>query len=178
MKKRLGRLGSAVVALPLLIFPSLLISASSPPEATEASWQRGEFGTGSFGTITIPPATLNGACQYNAGFLGTDANIRVFWKPPATYPNLTDAVIDVHLLTAGSVVTTLQGYPGTANTTGSSSAGYTTEIPATLLGGVLGFNTQFQVDIYIAAAGWKSTPVSVKANAGSVAGLGGSCTNL
>ncbi|MFK0040259.1 hypothetical protein ACIQTW_10495 [Paenarthrobacter sp. NPDC090517] len=172
MRKRLGWWSSTALAL------ALLISVSSPSPVTEASWQRSEFSRGSFGTITIPPATLNGACQYNAGFLGTDANVRVFWKPPATYPNLTDALIDVHLLTAGSPVTTLQGYPGAANTTGSSSTGYTTEIPATLLGGILGFNTQFQVDIYIAAAGWKSTPVSVRANAGLIAGAGGSCTNL
>ncbi|BCW34436.1 hypothetical protein StoSoilA2_04920 [Arthrobacter sp. StoSoilA2] len=177
MKKRPGRLGSVAVALSLLIFPSLLISASSPPPMTDASWQRSEFGRGSFGTITIPPATLNGPCEYHPTLLGAGAYVRVFWKPPATYPNLTDAVIDVHLITAGSTVTTLQGYPGTANTTGSS-AGYTTDIPATLLGGILGFNTQFQVDIYISAAGWKSTPVSVRANAGLVAGIGGSCTNL
>lgn len=171
MKKRLGWLSSAVMAL------ALLISTSSPSSVTEASWQRGEFGGGSFGTITIPPATLNGACEYNPAFLGAGAYVRIFWKPPSTYPNLTDAVIDVHLVTAGSTVTTLQGYPGAANTTGSA-AGYTTEIPATLLGGILGFNTQFQVDIYIAAAGWKSTPVSVRANAGLIAGVGGSCTNL
>ena len=177
MKKRPGRLRSVAVALSLLIFPSLLISASSPPPMTDASWQRSEFGRGSFGTITIPPATLNGPCEYHATLLGAGAYVRVFWKPPATYPNLTDAVIDVHLITAGSTVTTLQGYPGTANTTGSS-AGYTTDIPATLLGGILGFNTQFQVDIYISGAGWKSTPVSVRANAGLVAGIGGSCTNL
>jgi hypothetical protein len=171
MRKRLGWLGSFAVAL------ALLISASSPAAVTEASWQRSEFGRGSFGTITVPPATLNGACEYNPAFLGAGAYIRIFWKPPATYSNLADAVIDVHLLTAGSTVTTLQGYPGTANTTGSA-AGYTTDIPATLLGGILGFNTQFQVDIYITAAGWTSTPVSVRANAGLVAGVGGSCTNL
>lgn len=171
MKKRIGWLGCVAMAF------ALLISASSPPEVTEASWQRSEFGAGSFGTITIPPATLNGACKYTS-IGGTGAHITVFWKPPASYPDLTDAVIDVHLLTAGSVVTTLQGYPGTANTTGSSSAGYTTDIPATLLGGILGFNTQFQVDIYITSAGWTSTPVSARANAGLIAGVGGSCTNL
>jgi hypothetical protein len=177
MKRRLGRLGSVAVATALLFFPSLLISASSPPSVTDASWQRSEFGRGSFGAITIPPATLNGPCEYHPTFLGAGAYVRVFWIPPAAYPNLTDAVIDVHLVTAGSTVTTLQGYPGAANTTGSA-AGYTTDIPATLLGGIFGFNTQFQVDIYISAAGWKSTPVSVRANAGLVAGVGGSCTNL
>ncbi|WP_416418067.1 hypothetical protein [Paenarthrobacter aromaticivorans] len=171
MKKRLGWLASGAVAF------ALLISASSPPSVTEASWLRSEFGTGSFGTITIPPATLNGACEYHPVLLGAGAYVRIFWKPPAAYPDLADALIDVHLITAGSPVTTLQGYPGTANTTGTS-AGYTTDIPATLLGGILGFNTQFQVDIYVTTAGWKSTPVSVKANAGLIAGVGGSCTNL
>ncbi|MFE4080875.1 hypothetical protein [Paenarthrobacter sp. YIM B13468] len=171
MKKRLGWLASGAVAF------ALLTSASSPPSVTEASWQRSEFGTGSFGTITIPPATLNGACEYHPVLLGAGAYVRIFWKPPAAYPDLADALIDVHLITAGSPVTTLQGYPGTANTTGTS-AGYTTDIPATLLGGILGFNTQFQVDIYVTTAGWKSTPVSVKANAGLIAGVGGSCTNL
>lgn len=172
MRKRLGWLGALAVAF------ALMLSASSPPSVTEAAWQKGTFASsGSFGTITIPPATLNGPCEFNAAFLGAGAYIRVFWKPPAAYPNLTDAVIDVHLITAGSPVTTLQGYPGVANTTGSS-AGYTTDVPATLLGGILGFNTQFQVDIYIASAGWRSTPVSVRANAGVIAGVGGSCTNL
>ena len=171
MRKRLGWLAFGAMAF------ALLISASSPPSLTEASWQRNEFGTGSFGTVTIPPATLTAACEYHPVFLGAGAYVRIFWKPPAAYPALADALIDVHLITAGSPVTTLQGYPGTANTTGTS-AGYTTDIPATLLGGILGFNTQFQADIYITAAGWKSTPVSVKANAGLIAGVGGSCTNL
>ncbi|MFJ5955962.1 hypothetical protein ACIQC5_08375 [Paenarthrobacter sp. NPDC092416] len=170
MKRRLAFLGTLLVPL------AMLFAASSPP-ATEAAWQRAQFSNGSFGTITIPPASLNGPCEYNAAFLGAGAYVRIYWKPPAGYPNLSDAVIDVHLITAGSTVTTLQGYPGVANTTGSS-AGYTTDIPATLLGGLLGFNTQFQVDIYITAAGWKSTPVSVRANAGLVAGIGGSCTNV
>lgn len=161
-----------------LLFPmALLFPAPSPHSVTEAAWQRNEFARGSLGTITIPPATLNGPCEYHPVFLGAGAYVRVFWKPPAGYPNLTDAVIDVHLITAGSAVTTLQGYPGVANTTGTS-AGYTTDIPATLLGGLLGFNTQFQVDIYISAKGWKSTPVSVRANAGVIAGIGGSCTNV
>ncbi|MEV7604043.1 hypothetical protein AB0N65_01210 [Paenarthrobacter sp. NPDC089322] len=171
MKRKVGLLGA--VAVPL----ALLVSASSPPAVTEAAWQREEIGRGSFTTATIPPATLNGPCTYNPQVLGVGAYVRVLWKPPPGYPNLTDAVIEVHLLTAGSAVTTLQGYPGVANTTGTS-AGYTTDIPATLLGGILGFNTQFQVDIFIASAGWRSTPVSVRANAGLIAGIGGSCTNL
>ncbi|MFE4194272.1 hypothetical protein ACFRJ9_00250 [Paenarthrobacter sp. NPDC056912] len=171
MKRRLAFLGA-------LVFPlALLFPGSGPLPVTEAAWQRGEFTRGNFGTITLPPASLNGPCEFHPVFLGVGAYVRVFWKPPAGYPNLTDAVIDVHLITAGSAVTTLQGYPGVANTTGTS-AGYTTDIPATLLGGLLGFNTQFQVDIYTAAAGWKSTPVSVRANAGVIAGIGGSCTNV
>ena len=155
----------------------LVLSAASPPAVTEAAWQQNTYATGSFGTITLPPATLNGPCEFNPAFLGVGAYVRVYWKPPAGYPNLTDAAIDVHLITSGSAVTTLQGYPGAANTTGTS-AGYTTDIPATLLGGLLGFNTQFQVDIYITSAGWRSTPVSVRANAGLVAGVGGSCANV
>ncbi len=155
----------------------VLSVVNPPPSVTEAAWQRGQFSAGSFGAITVPPASLNGSCEFHPVFLGVGAYVRVFWKPPAAYPNLTDAVIDVHLTTAGSAVTTLQGYPGVANTTGTP-AGYTTDIPATLLGGLLGFNTQFQVDIYITKAGWKSTPVSVRANAGIIAGIGGSCTNV
>ena len=162
-----------LLALPLAV----VLSVVNPPSVTEAAWQRGQYSSGSFGTVTIPAASLNGPCEFHPVFLGVGAYVRVFWKPPAGYTNLTDAAIDVHLTTAGSVVTTLQEYPGAANTTGTP-AGYTTDIPATLLGGLLGFNTQFQVDIYITRAGWKSTPVSVRANAGIIAGVGGSCTNV
>ncbi|MGF6835018.1 hypothetical protein QF015_003209 [Paenarthrobacter sp. TE4293] len=171
MRLRFAFLGALLSTL------TLLFAASSPPSVTEAAWQRTPFSNGSFGTITVPPAALNGPCEFHPVILGVGAYIRIFWKPPAGYPNLTDAVIDVHLTTSGSAVTTLQGYPGAANTTGTS-AGYTTDIPATLLGGLLGFNTQFQVDIYITSAGWRSTPVSVRANAGVIAGIGGSCTNV
>ncbi|TVU59303.1 hypothetical protein FQP90_19605 [Paenarthrobacter nitroguajacolicus] len=170
-KRVLASLGALL--LPLV----LLFTASSPHSVTEAAWQRDEVVRGSFGTITIPPATLNGPCEYHPVFLGVGAYVRVFWKPPAGYPNLTDTVMDVHLVTAGSTVTTLQGYPGPSNTTGSP-AGYTTDIPATLLGGLLGFNTQFNIDIFTSANGWRSTPVSVRANAGILAGIGGSCTNV
>lgn len=154
---------------------ALLVSSSAMPALTEAAWQDNERATGSVTTATIPAASLNGPCEFHATFLGFGAFIRVFWKAPTGY---TMANAEVQVSPVGSALTPLQGFTVSgANTTGSP-AGYTTDIPSSVLGGVLGFNTNFDLAIVMNQGGWKSQPVTVRANAGVLAGIGGSCTNL
>lgn len=162
-----------IVAVPLAV----VFGAANPPAATEAGWQRGAFSTGSYGTVTIPAPTLNGACTYDPGFLGLGAYVRVLWKPPAGYA-LADAEMQASTSGLGSVLAPLTGYSLTANTTGSAAAGYVTDVPVNLLGGLLGLGTELQLAIVMKRYGWTSKSASVATNAGLVAGLGGSCRNL
>ncbi|SDX57574.1 hypothetical protein SAMN04487917_11416 [Arthrobacter sp. yr096] len=164
-----------MVALPLaLVFP-----ASNPPAVTEASWERGEYSSGSFGTITIPPPTLNGACTYNPGIIGLGAYVRIFWKPPAGY-TLANSEMQASTSGLGSLLAPLTGFSITSNTTGSAAAGYVTDVPVNLLGGLLGLGTELQLAIVIKDPVnlWISKPASVATNAGLIAGLGGNCRNL
>ncbi len=164
-----------VLAVPLAV----VLSVVNPPAATEAAWQRGQFASGSFGTVTIPAPTLNGQCTYNPGVLGLGAYVRILWKAPAGY-SLANAELQVSTSGLGSALAPLTGYNLAANTTGNAASGYSTEVQANLLGGLLGLGTELQIAITVKdpVSGWTSKAASVASNAGLVAGLGGSCRNL
>lgn len=146
---------------------------------TEAAWQRSEYATGSFGTITIPAPTLNGQCTYNSGPLGLNSFVRIFWLPPSGY-TLAQAEMQASTSGLGSALAPLTGYNLAANTTGNATSGYVTDVQTNLLGGLLGLGTELQLAIVIKdpATGWTSKSASVASNAGLVAGLGGNCRNL
>ncbi|WP_426005710.1 hypothetical protein ACPFL9_02805 [Paenarthrobacter sp. NyZ202] len=173
MRKYLAALGA--VALPV----AMMLTASNPPAVTEASWARGTYASGNFGTVTIPAPTLNGQCTYNPGVLGLGAYVRIFWLPPSGY-TLSQAEVQASTSGLGSALAPLTGYNLSINTTGSAAAGYVTDVPTNLLGGLLGLGTELQIAIVIRdpATSWTSKAASVASNAGLIAGLGGNCRNL
>lgn len=168
-KARLAVLAALVVVV--------LLSASGPPAATEASWQDAELSLGSFTAATIPAPTLNGPCSYNPGLAGLGAYVRILWKAPAGY-SLADAEMQASTSGLGSVLAPLTGFSLTSETTGTPAAGYVTDVPVNLLGGLLGLGTELQLGIVMKRHGWTSKAASVATNAGLVAGLGGTCRNL
>ncbi|MDR6640398.1 hypothetical protein [Paenarthrobacter nitroguajacolicus] len=167
------------VGLALAVPLAVVLAASSPPSATEAGWQRDAYGAGTFGTITIPAPTLNGTCTYNPGIAGIGAYVRIFWKPPSGY-TLANSEMQASTSGLGSLLAPLTGFSITSNTTGSAAAGYVTDVPVNLLGGLLGLGTELQLAIVVRDPVnlWVSKPASVATNAGLIAGLGGSCRNL
>ncbi|MEQ4566585.1 hypothetical protein [Paenarthrobacter sp. CAP02] len=164
-----------LLAAPLAV----VLVVSNPPAATEAAWQQEAYGTGTFGTITIPAPTLNGTCTYNPGIAGLGAYVRIFWKPPAGY-TLANAEMQASTSGLGSLLAPLTGFSITSSTTGSAAAGYVTDVPVNLLGGLLGLGTELQLAIVVRDPVnlWVSKPASVATNAGPIAGLGASCRNL
>jgi hypothetical protein len=173
LRRRSVGMAGLLLAVPLAV----VLSAMNPPAVTEAAWQHGQFASGSFGTVTIPAPALNGQCTYNPGILGLGAYVRILWKPPTGY---TSANAEVQASTSGlgSALAPLTGFSLTSNTTGSPAAGYVTDVPVNLLGGLLGLGTELQIAIVIKDGSWTSKSASVATNAGLVAGLGGSCRNL
>lgn len=144
---------------------------------TSAAWTDREWTSASgVGTYTVPPATLNRPCVYNAGVLGLGAKIIIYWKPPAGF-TLSNATMYASQSGLGSVLAPLTGFSMTASTT-TSGADYVTEVPVNLLGGLLGLGAELELAIVMNSGTWPSVPVKVRANPGLVGGLGGSCTNL
>jgi len=161
------------VGLMLAVPLAVVLVASNPPAATEASWQRGEHASGSFAAITIPPPTLNGDCTYNLGPLGLYSYVSIYWFPPNGY-DLVDAEMQASTSGLGSVLAPLTGFNMSTNTTGSPTAGYITNVRTNLLGGLLGLGTELQLSIVMKRYEWTSNPASVISNAG----LTGKCRNV
>lgn len=153
-----------------------LLTASTPPAATEASWQDTELSSGSFTAVTIPAPTLNGQCSYNPGLLGP--YVRILWKAPDGYA-AGDAELQYSATGLGAVLAPVTGYSVQANTTGSAAGGYVTDVNGSVVGNLLGLGVaEYRLAIVMKRYGWTSKAASVEANTGILVGIESSCTNL
>ncbi len=148
--------------------------------ASLAAWTDQEQATASFTADVIPAPTLTQTCEFRPGVLGLGARVRIHWALPAGY-TLSD--VEVHASTSGlgSVLAPLTSFSVIGNTQEQADGTYRTEVPANLLGGLLGLGSELEVAIVLVpgeVGGWVSEPASVASNAGLIAGLGGNCRNL
>lgn len=165
--------------VPLMLLAGLLLPTTL--EDTSADWQDTTSLSAKAGALRIPAPALSRPCEFRAGALGLGASVRVYWKLPGSYV-LGDAAVLAGSSGVGSVLQPITGFAiDSGNTVLVSGREYRTDVPASLLGGLLGFNTELRVAILLKpaqAAPWTSEPALVRANAGLVAGIGGSCRNL
>lgn len=175
-RRRLRRLmGTAVLALALTLGSS---TWQSPVGTTDAAWQAKTSATATLTAGTVPAPTLTQTCQFRPGLLGLGARVRIFWSIPDGY-TLDDIEVQASTAGLGSVLAPLTGFSLRGNTT-TTADGYRTDVPANLLGGLLGLGSELEIAIRVSDpnSDWTSESVSVASNAGLIAGLGGGCRNL
>lgn len=105
--------------------------------------------------------------------------MEIYWSAPEGY-TVDDAVVEASTSGLGSVLAPLTGFSVVGNTEGDPSD-YITEVPANLLGGLLGLGSELEIAIFITDPdhGWTSIEsASVASNAGLIGGVGGNCRNL
>lgn len=174
------RRGKAVALLAGAMVPLLLLAGVLLPtslEETEAGWVDPTEISATVGAGTIPAPTLTGPCSFRPGLLGLGARVRIDWALPAGY-TLDDVVVEASTSGLGSVLAPLTGFNLKGNTESRGGGTYRTEVPANLLGGLLGLGSELELAILVEDSGWRSEPASVASNAGLLAGIGGTCRNL
>lgn len=173
-----SRKAAALIAgamVPLLLLAGILLPTSL--EETEAGWVDPTEVAATVGAGTIPAPTLTGPCTFRPGLLGLGARVRIDWALPAGY-TLDDVVVEASTSGLGSVLAPITGFNLAGNTEPRGGNTYRTEVPANLLGGLLGLGSELELAILVEDSGWHSEPAAVASNAGLIAGLGGSCRNL
>lgn len=168
-------MGTAVLALALTLGASTWQNSIG---TTAAAWQAQSSATGTLTAGTVPAPTLTQACQFRPGLLGLGARVLIFWSIPEGY-TLDDIEVQASTSGLGSVLAPLTGFSLSANSQ-ETADGYQTEVPANLLGGLLGLGSELEIAIRVSDpnSDWTSESVSVASNAGLLAGLGGNCRNL
>lgn len=171
---RSRRTRAIIVVLALV----MLVLGLSGVRSTLAGWTDSKEAAGSFSAATIPAPVLTESCEFRPGLLGIGARVRIHWKLPAGY-QLDDVVVEASTRGLGSVLAPLTGFSLTSNTTSNGDGTYTTDVPANLLGGLLGLGSELEIAFAVEhESGWQSEPASVASNAGLIGGLGGNCRNL
>ena len=172
------RLRHRWVRLRVLLAVALLLGVGATP--TLAAWTDSEQVSASFEAETLPPPTLTRDCQFRPGLLGLGARVRVFWEVPEGY-GLDEIEVQASTSGLGSVLAPLTGFSLSGNTQRQSDGTYRTDVPANLLGGLLGLGSELEIAFVLAPegeGGWESEAASVASNAGLLVGLGGNCRNL
>lgn len=178
-----GRRVAAVLAgamVPLVLLAGLLLPTSF--EETEAGWTDETAVSATAGTVELPAPTLTRDCRFNPGLLGIGAHVRIFWELPQGY-TLDDVVVEASTSGLGSVLAPLTGFSVRGNTEVQSNGTYRTDVPANLLGGLLGLGSELEIAIAVSTdaenpEAWTSESASVASNAGLIGGIGGNCRNL
>ena len=172
------RLRHRWVRLRALLAVALLLGVGATP--TLAAWTDSEQVSASFEAETLPPPTLTRDCQFRPGLLGIGARVRIYWAIPEGY-SLDDIQVEASTSGLGSILAPLTGFSVRGNTEQLADGTYQTEVPANLLGGLLGLGSELEIAIVLAPddkGDWTSEAASVASNAGLIVGLGGSCRNL
>ena len=156
----------------------MLVLGLSGVRSTMAGWTDSEEARAEFSAPTIPGPTLTDDCEFRPGLLGLGARVRIFWQLPAGY-QLDDIVVEASTSGLGSVLAPLTGFSLSGNTTSTGNGPYRTDVPANLLGGLLGLGSELEIAFLVEhESGWQSESASVASNAGLIGGLGGNCRNL
>ncbi|WP_157697088.1 SipW-dependent-type signal peptide-containing protein [Brachybacterium avium] len=166
------------IRLRLALAAGLLLGIGAT--GTLADWTDQEKVTATFIADVIPAPTLTRACEFKPGLLGLGARVRIYWRLPSGYA-LSDVEVQASTRGLGSVLAPLTGFSLTGNTVRQSDGTYRTDVPANLLGGLLGLGAELELALVVApddVGGWVSKSASVASNAGLVAGIGGKCRNL
>lgn len=171
--RRVVRRHISTVALGVAVVVSLF-SARNLVGVTDASWNDTEHTAASFAAATIPAPWLTAECAYDPGFLGSGAQVEIYWAAPNDY-DLSDAQLAVSTAGLGSVLGPLTGSTRGVETKKNAISGYTTTIRPSLLDGLLGLTGEMEVAIWMSRYGWDSEKAAVAINAGL---LGGDCRNL
>lgn len=166
------------VRLRVLLAAGLVLGMGAT--STLAAWSDSEQVTASFEAQTLPAPTLTRPCEFRPGLLGLGARVRIYWAVPEGY-QLEDVQVQASTRGLGSILAPLTGFNLSGNTERQSDGTYRTEVPANLLGGLLGLGSELEIAFVLApddTGGWTSAPASVASNAGLIIGLGGNCRNL
>lgn len=156
----------------------MLVFGLSSVRSTVAGWTDSGEAVGSFSAATVPAPVLTENCEYRPGIIGLGARVRIFWKLPAGY-QLDDIVVEASTSGLGSVLAPLTGFNLRSNTTSTGGGTYRTDVPANLLGGLLGLGSELEIAFLVEhESGWQSESASVASNAGLIGGIGGNCRNL
>ena len=167
-----ARLFLAVVAL------FALVAGPAAVNSTLAGWNDTKESRGELIAATVPAPELTRECQFRPGLLGIGARVRIYWKLPDGY-QLDDIVVKASTSGLGSVLAPLTGFSLSGNTTSNGDGTYTTDVPANLLGGLLGLGSELEIAFVVEhESGWQSDTAAVASNAGLLAGIGGNCRNL
>ncbi len=167
-----ARLLLGVVALLALVAGPVAVNG------TLAGWTDSKTSQGDLSAAKIPAPELTQDCQFRPGVLGLGARVRIFWRLPDGY-QLDDIVVKASTSGLGSVLAPLAGFNLSGNTTSSGNGTYTTDVPANLLGGLLGLGSELEIAFVVEhESGWQSDAAAVASNAGLIAGIGGNCRNL
>ena len=165
-----------LLAAALLLGVGLALPSAVAP--SDATWTDSEAASASLSAATIPAPTHAAACRYVPGVLGLGARVEIYWKLPTGY-QLSNVVTEASTSGLGSVLAPLTGFSLVTNTTLLADGSYRTNVPANLLGGLLGLGTELEIALSIAdPSGWRSQALRVATNAGLIAGIGGTCRNL
>ena len=147
----------------------------SSVQHTDAEWTRDFTAEATISTEGIPAPALTKRCEFKPGLLGVGARVLIHWSAPEGYA-LGDVVIEGATTGLGAILSPITGFNLYSSTQENPDGTYTTTIPANLLGGLLGFGTELNIALSVEHdSGWHSERVSVIANAGLVAGVGGRC---
>lgn len=167
-----------VAALGLALVAGVFGTGGSFADSTDATWHAEESAVGTLTAGEVPAPTLTQECDYEPGLLGIGARVEIFWSAPEGY-TLEHAELEASTSGLGSVLAPITGF-SLEGSTEPTSSGYTTEVPANLLGGLLGLGSELELAIFITDPdhGWTSESASVASNAGLIGGIGGNCRNL
>lgn len=166
------------VRLRVVLAAALVVGAGATTSL--AAWSDQDETAASFAAAEVPAPTLTQQCQFRPGLLGLGARVRIYWALPEGY-TLDDVTVEASTSGLGSVLAPLTGFNLQGSTVQQGDGTYRTDVPANLLGGLLGLGSELELAIILApddAGGWESQPASVASNAGLIGGIGGNCRNL
>lgn len=166
------------VRLRVMLAAGLLLGVGA--STSLATWTDQEHAEATFVAGVLPAPTLTQQCEFRPGVLGLGARVRIYWELPEGY-TLDDVEVQASTSGLGSVLAPLTGFSLEGNTQQQGDGSYRTNVPANLLGGLLGLGSELEIAIILApdgVGGWESEPASVASNAGLLGGIGGNCRNL
>lgn len=148
-----------------------------------ASWADDEHASAAFTATTLQAPTMTKNCSFvYGGLLGTRLDfVEVHWRLPEGAA-FEDVVVSRSTDGLGSVLAPITGFDLGAATTGNADGSYTTRIPVSLLGGLLGLGAGLRIGVTIVPDvgndEWRSETAMAEANLGIAAGIGAYCRSV
>lgn len=166
--------------LRVLLVLGLLCGSSTT--ASLASWTDQEGAAAAFTAASVPTPVMTRDCSFVYGILGlTVTHVEVHWRLPDGAA-FEDVVISRSTDGIGSLLAPITGFSLEESTTQNADGTYSTRIPVSLLGGLLGLNAGLLVGITVVPDvgddAWRSETALAEANLGVVAGIAAYCRTV